>query len=134
MEIPITALFTGLLTLWYLRITVPIFKEWQKENVSLGAGDDSSTKLYRFVRTHANFTEYITLSLFIMALLEWHGLNDIYLYIIGLSLLIGRILHAKGINNSVTTWHIIGTTLTLWPLGIGAFFLIYIWVLQTWLL
>ena len=125
MTLPITALFAGLLILWLVRLAVPVSRLRQLHKVSVGTGgfDD----LDRAVRAHANFSEYIPMALVAMMLLEWQGLNDIYLYALGSSLLLGRILHRKGIVQGVMRFRALGMILTLLPLCLSALFLFTVW-------
>lgn len=129
MTVPITALFTGLLILWLLRLTYAVSSLRQQHQVSIGNGS-GQPELERAIRAHANFIEYIPLALFAMALLEWQGLNDIYLYIFGASLLAGRVLHRKGIAEGKLRARIIGMMLTLTPLIFSSVFLLVVWAVS----
>lgn len=133
MELPITALFIGLLTLWYLRLSVRVIKMRVSENVSVGLGDTTDGPLLRAVRAHANFAEYIPLALLMMAVLEWHGLREVYLYLFGASLLVGRYFTNRGLLETWKRGRILGTVCTFIPLGVGVLFLLFIWFSRTWL-
>lgn len=130
MDLPITALTTALLTLWYLRLTYPVVTTRARDKVSLGVGSDAEGSLARAVRAHANFAEYVPLTLIILALLEWHGLNALYLYLLSASLIIGRVLHARGILQASLRPRTLGMVLTLTSMLLGALMLIVIWLLR----
>jgi uncharacterized membrane protein YecN with MAPEG domain len=132
MELPITALTTAILALWYLRLTYPVIKTRATESISLGVGNDPQGSLARAVRAHANFAEYIPLALLMMALLEWHGLNATYLYLLGGSLIAGRVLHARGIMRAQLRPRTIGMVLTLIPIALSALMLMVVWLLRAW--
>jgi len=131
MELPITALFVGLLTFWYLRLSVRVIRQRRASGISVGTGEERDSDLFRAVRSHANFAEYIPLALLMVAVLEWHGLRDVYLYIFGASLVAGRYFADKGLMQRQMRSRIAGTIFTFLPLGVGVIFLLFIWVSRT---
>ncbi len=50
------------------------------------------------IRAHGNFAEYVPLTLLLMALCELAGVDPFWLHLGGVLLLVGRILHAIGIQ------------------------------------
>lgn len=50
------------------------------------------------IRAHGNFAEYVPLTLLLMALCELAGVGALWLHLGGGLLLVGRILHAIGIQ------------------------------------
>lgn len=129
MILPITALFAGLITIWYGYQAIRISFLRGAHKVSLGDGGVS--ELARQIRVHGNAAEYVPLLLLICALLEFHGTREEILYVYIAVALIGRQLHARGILRSNLKARIWGMQLTLWPLALGSLLLVYTWFVQT---
>jgi len=79
--------------------------------VSIGDGDHPMLKAR--MRAHANFIEYVPMALILMALIEGNGGNPNLLWIFGIALVIGRILHPFGMERpSPNPFRITGILLT----------------------
>lgn len=106
MLLTITPLYAGLLGLLYFALTVRVVRgRVGKGAPSLGDGNDPA--MFRAIRGHANFNEYVPLILLMLGLLEAGGACAPWLlHTLGAALLIGRIGH--GIALSFTD---------NWPLG-----------------
>ncbi len=85
-----------------------------RHTAKIGLGVAGDYKLERKVRAHANFVEYVPTGLIALALLELCGLTDLWLYILGGTLLVGRLLHAFGISrkSGYSPGRFLGTLLT----------------------
>ena len=92
----ITLLFASLhvLLMLILAFRVVGYRRAQK----IGIGDGGDKLLARRVRVHANFIEYVPLALLMLALLEFAGLEAKWLWAMGGTLLVSRILHAAGLS------------------------------------
>jgi uncharacterized protein len=64
------------------------------KNVTTKTADDGL--LQRKVRAYGNFTEHVPLALLIILVLELMGANGGLLWFLGITLMIGRIAHARG--------------------------------------
>ena len=64
----------------------------------VGIGHGSEPKLERAVRVHANFCEYVPISLLLIYLLETIAGSHYWIHILCIGLLIGRIVHAYGVS------------------------------------
>jgi len=103
----ITAFYAGLLALWFVLLSALVIQRRRSGSISLGDGGDAS--LQRRIRGHANFAEYVPLTLLLMALLEM-GRTSIYvLHVLGILLLVGRLLHGYAL--SFTDKFFLGRTL-----------------------
>lgn len=109
---PITALYAGLLAVWFLFLSVRVVTLRRGARVGIGTGDNQD--LARRVRVHGNFAEYVPLALLLMLLLETNTALVWLLHGAGLALVIGRIAHFLGLGRSVgTSWgRVSGTALT----------------------
>jgi uncharacterized membrane protein YecN with MAPEG domain len=79
--------------------------------VSVGDGDNPL--LIARMRAHANFIEYVPMALILMALIETFGGKDQLLWLLGIALVIGRVLHPFGMERpSPNPFRILGILLT----------------------
>lgn len=108
----ITLLYAGISALILLGLSARVVGLRRKHQVGIGTG--SVTALERAVRAQANFTEYVPLALLLIALLELNGLDAVVIHGFGAVLVIGRVLHAQGLNRSAGTsaGRFIGTLMT----------------------
>lgn len=65
---------------------------------SIPIGTNSNPVLSRAVRAHANFAEYVPLTLFLLYMLESHTNIGVSIHILGISLIVGRLVHAYGVS------------------------------------
>jgi uncharacterized membrane protein YecN with MAPEG domain len=96
MALPVTALYAALLGLLYAALTLLVVRGRVGSGVTLGTGEDKG--LYRAVRAHANFAEFVPLILILMALGEGLRLSWMLLHLLGAALVVARVLHAIGIS------------------------------------
>jgi uncharacterized membrane protein YecN with MAPEG domain len=91
-----------------------------EDQTVFGAGGHPS--LEQAIRAHANFVEYVPLILLLLLLLELGGLGALWLQAMGVSLTLGRILHAGGLptNPGESLGRLIGMGLTWATLLRGA--------------
>lgn len=108
----ITLLYAGISALILLGLSARVVGLRRKHQVGIGTG--AVTALERAVRAQANFTEYVPLALLLIALLELNGLDARVIHGFGAVLVIGRVLHAQGLNRSAGTsaGRFIGTLMT----------------------
>jgi len=64
--------------------------------VAIGHGNEP--KLERAARAHANFAEYVPISLLLIYFLEIRTGGSIWIHVFCLGLLLGRIVHAFGVS------------------------------------
>ena len=86
----------GALGLVYLVLTVRVIRGRFENGVSLG--DGGKAVMQRRIRAHGNFAEYVPLVLILMGLIELAGGNRTVLAASGAALVVGRVLHAIGIE------------------------------------
>lgn len=94
----ITLLFASLLVLLKLVLMARVSLARRSRKVGIGSGGDPLVQ--RRVRVHANFIEQVPIALLMMALLEMAGLAPAWLWAFGALLLLGRLLHARGLSAS----------------------------------
>ena len=93
----ITLIYGGLLGLLFLLLSFWVVKRRAQFKVMIGEGE--APEMLSAIRAHGNFAEYVPLTLLLMALCELAGVGALWLHLGGALLLVGRILHAIGIQS-----------------------------------
>jgi len=91
----ITATTASLLTFVYVFLAFKVIALRRTEKIALG--DGGVQKLQAAIRAHGNFSEYVPLSLVLMALLELDHFASTALMVVALALVLGRVLHAVSV-------------------------------------
>lgn len=91
----VTPLYTGLLGLWFLVLSIRVIG-WRRKGISLGDGGNPA--VLRVIRGHANFAEYVPLILVMIGILEVGGMSPIVLHALGATLLVARLLHGYSLS------------------------------------
>jgi uncharacterized protein len=116
MSLPTSLGFAGalsLVNLWLAYRCVRI-----RLNGPGGVGDLGIPSLLARMRAHANFVEYTPFVLILMALLEYAGESRTWLQGLGAVYIVGRIVHAFGIERPKFTMQLIGSLVT-WAVLLG---------------
>ena len=92
----ITSIIAAILTLIFIKLSLAVIGLRRKNKVGLGSGGHED--LERAIRTQGNFAEYVPLGVILIACLELNGAPWWLVVIPGVSLIIGRLIHAKGMN------------------------------------
>jgi uncharacterized membrane protein YecN with MAPEG domain len=92
----ITSLITAVLTSIFIKLSFAVINLRRRNKVGLGNGgyDD----LERAIRAQGNFAEYVPFGIILIACLELNGAPWWLVAIPGAALIVGRLIHAKGIN------------------------------------
>ncbi len=97
----------ALLNIW---LTIRVGRVRGQEKVSIG--DGGSEPLIRRMRAHSNFVENTAFVLILLALIELGTGSSIWLWAVGALYLVGRILHAIGMDGMM--WgRMAGTIVTM---------------------
>ena len=91
-----TGLIGALLALLYTALSLRVIKLRKRLSIAIGDGGDAS--LQRAIRAHANFIEYVPLTLILLYCLEQIIPHCFCIKTFGTSLLLGRLLHAFAIS------------------------------------
>jgi len=110
MNLIITGLYSGLLGLVFLALSIQVIKVRREHVISLGDGNIDA--LQKATRAHANFTEYTPICLILLLIAEMTSQADVFLHVCGIILVYGRIAHAYGlVTKSGASWGRISGTL-----------------------
>lgn len=112
MSVEITGLYTAMLAILFVGLSINVIRFRFSEKV--GIGDGGSKSLAQAIRVHGNFSEYIPIALLLMAIYEINNGHSLLLHAMGLSLFAGRLFHAIGLMKTQGTSlpRVIGTLLT----------------------
>lgn len=94
----ISLFIAALHALLYVALALRVVLHRRATGIGVGSGGDAGLSLR--VRVHANFAEYVPLSLLLLALLELCGSAPALVWTCGLGLLAARVLHAIGLGAS----------------------------------
>jgi hypothetical protein len=121
----VTPLYAGLLALWLLVLALRVIHYRGVLRVYLS--DGGNPVLVRAMRGQANFVEYVPIALLLMAILEMSRFSIYLLHTLGMTLLIGRLLHgfAFAFTAEFKFGRYWGAVLTFLVLGIEAVLCLY---------
>ena len=90
-----------------------------KDKISVGTGGDADMELR--MRVHGNATEYIPITMIGLLAMAILGLPVWALHAVGISMIVGRLLHAIGLSKTIMSARVAGVLLTwLSMLGVAA--------------
>ena len=92
----VTSIIASILTLIFVRLSFAVIGLRRKNKVGLGSGGHED--LERAIRAQGNFAEYVPFGIILIACLELNGAPWWLVAVPGITLIIGRLIHAKGIN------------------------------------
>ncbi len=92
----VTSIIAAILTIIFVKLSFAVIGLRRKNKVGLGSGGHED--LERAIRAQANFAEYVPFGIILIACLELNGAPWWLLAIPGITLIIGRLIHAKGIQ------------------------------------
>lgn len=92
----ITSIIAVVLTGMFIKLSLAVIALRRKNKVGLGSGGHED--LERAIRAQGNFAEYVPFGLILIACLELNGAPWWLVAIPGITLIIGRVIHARGIN------------------------------------
>ena len=120
----VTLLYAGLLTLWFVVLSVRVVNIRRRGIIF---GDNGDAHVIRVVRAQANFAEYVPLALLLLGFLEVSRYSIYLLHALGLVLLVARLLHGAALSFGwqMRAGRIAGATLTFVVLLIEGVLCIY---------
>ncbi|WP_395354947.1 MAPEG family protein [Vibrio sp. D3] len=91
----ITALYASILAILIIWLAVQVIKQRRLNQIAYADGGVEALQIARSAQSNA--TEYIPITLILMALLEFNSAYPIWIHLTGIIFVIGRIIHARGI-------------------------------------
>ena len=92
----ITSIIASVLTIIFVRLSFAVIRLRRKNKVGLGNGGNE--ELERAIRAQGNFAEYVPFGIMLIACLEINGAPWWLVAVPGITLIAGRLIHARGIN------------------------------------
>ena len=92
----ITSIIAAVLTGIFIRLSFAVIGLRHKNKVGLGSGGHED--LERAIRAQGNFAEYVPFGILLIACLELNKAPWWLVAVPGITLIIGRVIHAVGIN------------------------------------
>lgn len=121
----ILPLYAALLAILYVVLAVRTIGLRRK--LKIGVGDKDHPEMLRAMRVHANFAEYVPLTLILILLVESLKVNTLLVHALGAALLAGRCIHAYGMSqvNENFLFRVTGMAMTLSVILISAATLLF---------
>ena len=121
----LTSLYIALLAFIYIFLTVNVIKVRFRTKVVIG--DGANTDLNYAIRAQANFSELIPLALLLLLAVDLQAGSLIFIHIIGIMLVLGRLSHAASMlyferQKDTMKFRIFGTMLTMLSLLASAIY------------
>lgn len=107
----IAAIYVSLCAFLIVWLSLNVIKKRRKNKVRFGDGDIEELKLA--IVAHSNAVEYIPIALLLLIAFEFNGGYKIIVHAFGWSLLIGRIIHARGILSGNLKERVLGMQVTI---------------------
>ena len=92
----ITPIYAAIIALIFVGLSFRTLLMRRSLGVGIGTGED--LKLTRAIRVHSNFSEYVPLALILIYFLETETGSGLWVHVLCLSLIVGRLLHAYGVS------------------------------------
>lgn len=87
-----------------------------RRKYKVALGDGGHQELLAAIRAHANAVEYLPIGLLLLLLLELNQSPVWLIHLLGSLFIIGRLIHANGVNKAIIPRRKIGMQLTIWLL------------------
>jgi len=110
----ISAVYAALAALLIAGLSQRVIKLRRAKKVIFGDGGE--TDLQIAIRAQGNATEYIPILLILLALLELSGGHAALLHIGGFAIILGRIVHARGLLRANLDRRVLGMQITIFTL------------------
>ncbi len=91
----ITALYANILAILIIWLAVQVIKQRRLNQIAYADGGVEALQIARSAQSNA--TEYIPITLILMALLEFNSVYPTWIHLTGIIFVIGRVIHVKGI-------------------------------------
>ncbi len=113
----ITPLYAAVLALLFIALSVRTLR--LRRTLRVGLGDQGDRQILRAMRVHANFAEYVPLTLVLILMLELQGISNAPVHFLCACLVIGRVAHAFGVSREPEDYRfrVFGMAMTFTALG-----------------
>lgn len=110
----ISAFYAALSAVIIFWLSLNVIKIRRKHRVSVGDGENAELKTA--MAAQSNAVEYIPITLLLIYALEYNGANLLFIHLAGILLIIGRMVHARGLLGETLRIRVLGMKITLYTL------------------
>lgn len=110
----ISSIYAGILALLIVWLSLNVIKLRRANKVRLG--DGGIPQLQNAIRAQGNATEYVPIALVLLVLLEFSGAYPLLVHLGGAAIIIGRLLHAKGLLTDNLRFRVLGMKITIFTI------------------
>lgn len=96
----VTYLYAGIMGVFYFLLSANVIRYRTKLKVGIGHGTDPACPLFRSVRIHSNFSEYVPFIILLMMMDEMTGRSAMFVHSFGIALIVSRVMHFVAITES----------------------------------
>lgn len=109
-----SALYAALLSLLIVWLSLNVIGKRRQYKVSTGDGGQHQLKIA--IAAQSNAIEYIPIALVLLFALEYNAANLLIVHALGLALLTGRLVHARGLLSEMLKVRVLGMKITLYTI------------------
>jgi len=95
-------------------LSLNVIRKRRENRVSIG--DGGNVELKTAIAAQSNAIEYIPIALLLLFALEYNEANILIVHFLGLSLIAGRIIHARGIISDTLNVRVLGMQITFFTI------------------
>ncbi len=110
----IVAVYVSLYALIIVWLSLRVINHRYKHKVSVGDGGVEDLKIA--MGAQSNAVEYLPIGLLLMLVLEFNGAGAWLVHVFGISLIIGRVFHIKGMISKRLKYRVLGMRITIFAL------------------
>jgi uncharacterized membrane protein YecN with MAPEG domain len=121
----ISILFTTLFIIIYLILTILTIKA--RRTAKIAYGDGGNKNLIKAIRAHSNFFEFTVFFIISSFLLEILDANQLYVLVVNIIFLLGRISHAYSMFKEKVSFRVAGMMATLNIYALNCIYLLYLY-------
>jgi len=93
----IVPLYAAALALLFVFLSFKVIR--LRRTLRIAIGDGNNKTMLRAIRVHANFAEYVPITLLLLFFIEMQNAHAMFIHGLCASLLIGRYMHAHGVSH-----------------------------------
>lgn len=122
----VTYLYAGIMGILYFLLSANVIKLRTKLKVGIGHDTNPECPLFRAVRIHSNFSEYVPFIILLMLMDEMTGRSSMFVHAFGIALIVSRVSHFVAITKSHrgSNLRVFGATVTFAVMLVLSFLLI----------
>lgn len=116
----VTPLYAAVLALMFVALSVRTLR--LRRQLHIAVGDKGDEQMLRAMRVHANFAEYVPLSLLLVYMFEARSGTSVLIHALCICLIVGRFSHAYGVSrlDEDYRYRVFGMSMTFTALVVSA--------------